>query len=210
MPCLSQSEAPNSVQPREILSRHQQKLIRLRAYPAGANLPQLLLLGCLGVRYKTKSDSGSGGGGLAVGEWRRRARKARQKASERRSPDFSSHPISRSAPPTRTSFFAVRVFRSPIPFTSTPRQAQPSIVMSLNRVASLETFLSVSADDERPVRPRPRRDSASSSYAASLRARKLSFNPLPEAWDPAFARHDDIPNPAVGAFEVPQWKRICM
>ncbi|KAK8125337.1 MFS transporter [Apiospora kogelbergensis] len=80
--------------------------------------------------------------------------------------------------------------------------------MSLNRVASLETFLSVSADDERPVRPRPRRDSASSSYAASLRARKLSFNPLPEAWDPAFVRHDDIPNPAVGAFEVPQWKRI--
>ncbi|KAK7988957.1 hypothetical protein PG989_009272 [Apiospora arundinis] len=80
--------------------------------------------------------------------------------------------------------------------------------MSLNRVASLETFLSVSADDERPVRPRPRRDSASSSYAASLRARKLSFNPLPEAWDPAFVRHDDIPNPAVGAFEVPQWRRI--
>ncbi|KAK7923956.1 hypothetical protein PG985_006010 [Apiospora marii] len=79
--------------------------------------------------------------------------------------------------------------------------------MSLNRVASLETFLSVSADDDRPVRPRPRRDSAS-SYAASLRARKLSFNPLPEAWDPAFVHDDDIPNPAVGAFEVPQWRRI--
>ncbi|KAK8049807.1 major facilitator superfamily domain-containing protein [Apiospora phragmitis] len=79
--------------------------------------------------------------------------------------------------------------------------------MSLNRIASLETFLSVSADDDRPVRPRPRRDSAS-SYAASLRARKLSFNPLPEAWDPAFVHDDDIPNPAVGAFEVPQWRRI--
>lgn len=80
--------------------------------------------------------------------------------------------------------------------------------MSLNRVASLETFLSVSADDDRPVRPRPRRDSAS-SYAASLRARKLSFNPLPEAWDPAFVHDDGIPNPAVGAFEVPRWRRIC-
>ena len=81
--------------------------------------------------------------------------------------------------------------------------------MSLNRVASLETFLSAAhTDDGRPVRQtRQRRDSAS-SYAASERARKISFNPLPESWDPAFTRDDDVPNPAVGAFEVPQWKRI--
>lgn len=81
--------------------------------------------------------------------------------------------------------------------------------MSLNRVASLETFLSAAhTDDGRPVRQtRERRDSAS-SCAASERARKLSFNPLPESWDPAFTRDDDVPNPAVGAFEVPQWKRI--
>lgn len=82
--------------------------------------------------------------------------------------------------------------------------------MSLNRVASLETFLSAAhTDDGRPIRQtRERRDSAS-SYAASERARKLSFNPLPESWDPVFARDDDVPNPAIGAFEVPQWKRIC-
>lgn len=90
-----------------------------------------------------------------------------------------------------------------------PRPPPEIYTMSLNRVASLETFLSaVHTNDGRPVRQtRERRDSAS-SYAASERARKLSFNPLPESWDPAFTRDDDVPNPAVGAFEVPRWKRI--
>ncbi len=40
----------------------------------------------------------------------------------------------------------------------------------------------------------------------SVRARKLSFNPLPDEWDPPAEREDNIQ--AVGAFEVPKWKRI--
>ncbi len=40
----------------------------------------------------------------------------------------------------------------------------------------------------------------------SVRARKLSFNPLPHEWDPPAQRADNIQ--AVGAFEVAKWKRI--
>ncbi|KAK0618341.1 major facilitator superfamily transporter [Bombardia bombarda] len=66
--------------------------------------------------------------------------------------------------------------------------------MSLNRVSSLETFAIVAGDQ------RSRRSSD-----ASARARKLSFNPLPQSWDPA-PTLDQVQ--AVGAFEVPKWKRI--
>jgi hypothetical protein len=69
--------------------------------------------------------------------------------------------------------------------------------MSLNRVASLETFTVLQV----PVDQRSRR---SSDALSDVRARKLSFNPLPEEWDAAIL--DQVH--AVSAFEVPKWKRI--
>ncbi|KAK4648148.1 uncharacterized protein QC761_107450 [Podospora bellae-mahoneyi] len=66
--------------------------------------------------------------------------------------------------------------------------------MSLHRVASLETFAILPTDQ------RSRRSSD-----ASARARKLTFNPLPQEWDPP-AGLDQLH--AVGAFEVPRWKRL--
>ncbi|KAI1419031.1 major facilitator superfamily domain-containing protein [Xylaria sp. FL1777] len=74
--------------------------------------------------------------------------------------------------------------------------------MSLPRVGSLETFLSVPTEGERS-----RRGSIAST-APSMRPRRLSFNPLPESWDPVFARALDHPTQTIGAFEVPRWKRI--
>jgi hypothetical protein len=69
--------------------------------------------------------------------------------------------------------------------------------MSLNRVASLETFSFV------PSEERARRGSEDAGIA---RPRKLSFNPLPEEWYPPAMKQDIIQ--AVGAFEVPKWKRV--
>lgn len=66
--------------------------------------------------------------------------------------------------------------------------------MSLNRVSSLETFTILHTDQ------RSRRSSD-----ASTRDRKLSFNPLPQEWDPV-PTLDQVH--AVGAFEVPRWKRM--
>ena len=66
--------------------------------------------------------------------------------------------------------------------------------MSLPRVSSLETFSFVPTDH------RSRRNSD-----VSVRARKLSFNPLPDTWDAPVLEQVQ----AVGAFEVPKWKRIC-
>ncbi|KAI1190055.1 major facilitator superfamily domain-containing protein [Nemania serpens] len=74
--------------------------------------------------------------------------------------------------------------------------------MSLPRVGSLETFLGVPTDGERS-----RRGSIAST-APSIRPQKLSFNPLPESWDPVIAADTDHPTQTIGAFEVPQWKRI--
>ncbi|KAI1504365.1 major facilitator superfamily domain-containing protein [Biscogniauxia marginata] len=74
--------------------------------------------------------------------------------------------------------------------------------MSLPRVGSLETFMSVPPEGERS-----RRGSASST-AASARAQRLSFNPLPESWDPTTVKSAHHPGQPVGAFEVPQWKRV--
>lgn len=66
--------------------------------------------------------------------------------------------------------------------------------MSLHRVGSIETFTTV------PAQGLVRRDSN-----ASTRSRKLTFNPLPQEWDPP----DTIEHPhAVGAFTVPKWKRL--
>lgn len=67
--------------------------------------------------------------------------------------------------------------------------------MSLNRVSSLETFAILPTDQ------RSRRSSD-----ASARARKLSFNPIPQEWDAPIL--DSVH--AVGAFEVPKWKRVRM
>ncbi|GJC77837.1 protein FMP42 [Colletotrichum liriopes] len=68
--------------------------------------------------------------------------------------------------------------------------------MSLNRVASVETFQFV------PQAQGSRRG----SDASSVRAGRLTFNPLPDEWDPAANKPDTVL--AVGAFEVPQWKRV--
>lgn len=62
--------------------------------------------------------------------------------------------------------------------------------MSLNRVSSLETFANIHV---------------TRSPSPSSRERRLSFNPLPESWDPhGKPGHLD----SVGAFEVPSWKRV--
>ena len=89
---------------------------------------------------------------------------------------------------------SARLFRS-------VRRSQ--LVMSLHRVASIETLR------EQHVRR---------GSDASLHARKLSFNPLPQEWDPTQARPDragidlhqnqERHKEPVGAFEVPEWKRI--
>ena len=76
-----------------------------------------------------------------------------------------------------------------------PDDGSPRAIMSLNRVASLESFSFV-----------PSEQRSRSGSDVSVRARKLSFNPLPDEWDPPQDRADNIQ--AVGAFEVPRWKRI--
>lgn len=76
--------------------------------------------------------------------------------------------------------------------------------MSLHRVGSLETFVSVSEDGFRSRR------GSDSDIGASERARKLTFNPLPESWDPTPVEGEDPHSTSVGAFEVPRWKRIGM
>lgn len=64
--------------------------------------------------------------------------------------------------------------------------------MSLNRVSSLETFTHLSG--------------RSRSASPASRDRRLSFNPLPESWDPHLGKPGYLDS--VGAFEVPKWKRI--
>ncbi|KAK4147608.1 major facilitator superfamily domain-containing protein [Dichotomopilus funicola] len=66
--------------------------------------------------------------------------------------------------------------------------------MSLHRVSSLETFTIVPTD----IRSRRSSD-------ASTRARKLTFNPLPQQWDPPSTIEQ---LQTVGAFQVPRWKRL--
>ncbi|KKA26120.1 hypothetical protein TD95_004697 [Thielaviopsis punctulata] len=65
----------------------------------------------------------------------------------------------------------------------------------MHRVSSLETFAIT-----------PAQRSSRSGSIASTRSRKLNFNPVPEPWDPAVTKQDNIQ--AVGAFEVSRWKRI--
>src|SRR5687767_4825014 len=71
--------------------------------------------------------------------------------------------------------------------------------MSLNRVASIETL----ADHH-----------ARRGSDTSIRPRKLSFNPLPQEWDPLQPNskpgHHQPEQGGVSAFDVPQWKRIRM
>jgi hypothetical protein len=67
--------------------------------------------------------------------------------------------------------------------------------MSLNRVSSLESFSHLSVEGHRR------------SPSPSSRDRRLSFNPLPESWDPPTTTPGYLES--VGAFEVPKWKRVC-
>lgn len=67
--------------------------------------------------------------------------------------------------------------------------------MSMNRVSSLETYTTIPVGGAR----------TRSASEASTRARKLSFNPLPEEWNPPTTTDQPL---AVGAFEVPKWKRL--
>ncbi|KAL2184205.1 MFS general substrate transporter [Thermothelomyces heterothallicus CBS 203.75] len=67
--------------------------------------------------------------------------------------------------------------------------------MSLQRVSSIETFTTVPTNGSRSRR----------TSDASTRARKLTFNPLPQRWDPPTTL-DQLA--AVGAFKVPKWKRL--
>ena len=73
--------------------------------------------------------------------------------------------------------------------------------MALQRVGSLETFLVP------PEGQRSRRGSVASN-APSVQAHKLTFNPLPESWNPAVPQNIDHPGQPKGAFEVSQWRRI--
>ncbi|KAF3764944.1 MFS general substrate transporter [Cryphonectria parasitica EP155] len=66
--------------------------------------------------------------------------------------------------------------------------------MSLNRVSSLETFSHLHSPG------------SSRAPSPSSRDRRLSFNPLPESWDPHAGKPGYIES--VGAFEVPRWKRL--
>lgn len=74
--------------------------------------------------------------------------------------------------------------------------------MSLNRVQSIET-LSVPPGHHHEGRHRRASD-------ASLRVHRLSFNPVPQDYETASLRPDDQHVETVGAFEVPQWKRLRM
>ncbi|KAH6895120.1 hypothetical protein B0T10DRAFT_477102, partial [Thelonectria olida] len=73
--------------------------------------------------------------------------------------------------------------------------------MSLNRVASVDTLAAIPHHDVSSSRDRRSSD-------ASLRVRRLSFNPVPQDLDSAIMMPDDPYVETVGAFEVPQWKRL--
>ncbi|KAF4976921.1 hypothetical protein FZEAL_6456 [Fusarium zealandicum] len=73
--------------------------------------------------------------------------------------------------------------------------------MSLNRVQSIET-LSVPPGSLHHTDGRDRRASD-----ASLRVRRLTFNPVPQDYETASLRPDEPHVETVGAFEVPEWKR---
>ena len=74
--------------------------------------------------------------------------------------------------------------------------------MALQRVGSLETFLIPPSEGQRS-----RRGSVASN-APSVQAHKLTFNPLPESWNPPVPQDIDHPGQPKGAFEVSQWRRI--
>ena len=72
--------------------------------------------------------------------------------------------------------------------------------MSLNRVQSIETL---TAPPGHYGVSTERRGSD-----ASLRVRRLTFNPVPQDFETASLRPDEQHAETVGAFEVPQWKRM--
>ena len=82
--------------------------------------------------------------------------------------------------------------------------------MSLNRLGTLETFSfdgpNGSGGAVTPEMVRTRRTSDASTSRASIRGTRVTFNPLPDGWDPVLERQDAVQ--AVPAFEVAKWKRI--
>lgn len=71
--------------------------------------------------------------------------------------------------------------------------------MSLNRVASIETLAVLPGH----IGPRDRR-------ASDASLRRLSFNPVPQEWESTTNQPEEHRVDTVGAFEVPQWKRLGM
>ncbi|RGP61918.1 hypothetical protein FLONG3_10386 [Fusarium longipes] len=72
--------------------------------------------------------------------------------------------------------------------------------MSLNRVQSIETLTAPPSHHGASVERR--------GSDASLRVRRLTFNPVPQDYETASLRPDEQHAETVGAFEVPQWKRM--
>jgi hypothetical protein len=73
--------------------------------------------------------------------------------------------------------------------------------MSLNRVQSIETLTAPPGHHHGASIERRGSD-------ASLRVRRLTFNPVPQDFETASLRPDEQPAETVGAFEVPSWKRL--
>lgn len=73
--------------------------------------------------------------------------------------------------------------------------------MSLNRVQSIETLTAPPGHHGAASIERRGSD-------ASLRVRRLTFNPVPQDFETASLRPDEQPAETVGAFEVPSWKRL--
>ncbi|KAG5752681.1 hypothetical protein H9Q70_004678 [Fusarium xylarioides] len=71
--------------------------------------------------------------------------------------------------------------------------------MSLNRVQSIETLTAPPGHGASIERR---------GSDASLRVRRLTFNPVPQDFETASLRPDEQHAQTVGAFEVPQWKRL--
>ncbi|GKU18920.1 unnamed protein product [Fusarium langsethiae] len=72
--------------------------------------------------------------------------------------------------------------------------------MSLNRVQSIETLTAPPGHHGASIERR--------GSDASLRVRRLTFNPVPQDFETASFRPDEQPAETVGAFEVPSWKRL--
>ena len=82
--------------------------------------------------------------------------------------------------------------------------------MSLNRISTLETFSfdgpNGSSGAVTPQMVLGRRSSDASLGRSSLQGTRVTFNPLPDGWDPRITRQDAVQ--AVPAYQIDRWKRI--